>query len=180
MVCKKNAPIYSHFPRKCYNKNTIKIQEAFYMTIGEKISKLRKENNYTQEQLAEILSVSRQSVSKWETDLTYPETEKIIALSKLFSCSADYLLKDDADESGREVKVKIIEVDSSEKNREYMNSVLLTYLSFPPLFGFIVAFFSVKNAERIGSKKMKILSFVGMAVSFILTAVMAIGIIFEL
>lgn len=88
------------------------------MTIGEKISKLRKENNYTQEQLAEILNVSRQSVSKWETDLTYPETEKIFALSKLFDCSADYLLKDDADESGREVRVKIIEVDSSEKNRE--------------------------------------------------------------
>lgn len=150
------------------------------MTIGEKISKLRKENNYTQEQLAEILNVSRQSVSKWETDLTYPETEKIIALSKLFECSADYLLKEDADESGREVKVKIIEVDSSEKNREYINSLLLTYLSFPPLFGFIVAFFAVKNAERIGSKKMKVLSFVGMAVSLIMTALMAIGIIFEL
>lgn len=61
-----------------------------------------------------------------------------------------------------------------------MNSVILTYLSFPPLFGFIVAFFAVRNAERIGSRKMKILSFVGMSVSLILTALMAIGIIFEL
>ena len=180
MVCKKNVPIYSHFPRIWYDKSTIKFQEALFMTIGEKISKLRKENNYTQEQLAEILNVSRQSVSKWETDLTYPETEKIIALSKLFECSADYLLKEDADESGREIKLKIVEVDSSEKNREYINSLLLTYLSFPPLFGFIVAFFSVKNADRIGSKKMKVLSFVGMAVSLILTALMVIGIIFEL
>lgn len=57
---------------------------------------------------------------------------------------------------------------------------MLTFLSFPPLFGFIVAFFSVRNAERIGSRKMKILSFVGMTVSFIMTALMAIGIIFEL
>ena len=37
------------------------------MTLGEKLSKLRKENNYTQEQLADILSVSRQAISKWES-----------------------------------------------------------------------------------------------------------------
>lgn len=150
------------------------------MKIGEKISKLRRENNYTQEQLAEILSVSRQSVSKWETDLTYPETEKIIALSKLFGCSTDYLLKDDADESGREVKVKIVEVDSGERNREYINSLLLTYLSFPPLFGFIVAFFSIRNADRLGLRKMKHISVIGMIVSLLMTIIMAVGIIFEL
>lgn len=65
------------------------------MTIGEKISRLRKENNYTQEQLAELMGVSRQSVSKWESDIAYPETEKLIQLSELFSCTTDYLLKDD-------------------------------------------------------------------------------------
>lgn len=43
------------------------------MTLGDKISKLRKEDNYTQEQLADILGVSRQAISKWESDLTYPE-----------------------------------------------------------------------------------------------------------
>lgn len=64
------------------------------MTVGEKISKLRKENNYTQEQLADILGVSRQAVGKWESDLTYPETEKLIRMSELFDCSLDYLLKD--------------------------------------------------------------------------------------
>ena len=65
------------------------------MTLGEKLSKLRKEYNYTQEQLAEILGVSRQSISKWESDIAYPETEKLIELGKLFECSMDYLLKDD-------------------------------------------------------------------------------------
>lgn len=65
------------------------------MTTGEKIAKLRKENNYTQEQLAEMLSVSRQSVSKYESGLAYPETEKLIRLSELFDCTLDYLLKDD-------------------------------------------------------------------------------------
>ena len=65
------------------------------MTLGEKLSKLRKEYNYTQEQLADILGVSRQSISKWESDIAYPETEKLIELGKLFDCSMDYLLKDD-------------------------------------------------------------------------------------
>ena len=51
------------------------------MTLGSKLAKLRKENNYTQEQLADILGVSRQAISKWEGDITYPETEKLIRIS---------------------------------------------------------------------------------------------------
>lgn len=71
------------------------------MTFGDKLSKLRKENNYTQEQLAELLDVSRQSISKWESDLAYPETDKLIRLSELFHCSVDYLLKDDMETDGK-------------------------------------------------------------------------------
>ena len=65
------------------------------MTLGEKLSKLRKEYNYTQEQLADILGVSRQSISKWESDIAYPETDKLVKMGKLFECSMDYLLKED-------------------------------------------------------------------------------------
>ena len=64
------------------------------MTFGSKLSKLRRENNHTQEQLAAILGVSRQAVSKWESDVTYPETEKLLKLAELYHCSVDYLLKD--------------------------------------------------------------------------------------
>lgn len=64
------------------------------MTLGEKLSKLRKENNYTQEQLADVLGVSRQAISKWESNITYPGTDKLIRISELFNCSLDYLLKD--------------------------------------------------------------------------------------
>lgn len=64
------------------------------MTLGDKLSKLRKENNYTQEQLADILGVSRQAISKWESDISYPETDKLIRMSELFNCSLDYLLKE--------------------------------------------------------------------------------------
>lgn len=64
------------------------------MTTGEKINQLRKQNNYTQENLASLMGVSRQSISKWESDSSYPETDKLIQLSNLFNCSLDYLLKD--------------------------------------------------------------------------------------
>ena len=68
------------------------------MTLGEKLSKLRKEYNYTQEQLADVLGVSRQSISKWESDIAYPETDKLIKMGKLFECSMDYLLNEDITE----------------------------------------------------------------------------------
>ncbi|MBQ8791704.1 MAG: helix-turn-helix transcriptional regulator [Ruminiclostridium sp.] len=65
------------------------------MTFGEKLSQLRKESNYTQEQLGELLSVSRQTVSKWESDIAYPETDKLVKMGTLLGCSMDYLLKDE-------------------------------------------------------------------------------------
>ena len=68
------------------------------MTLGEKIVKQRKELNYTQEQLADILGVSRQSISKWESNIAYPETDKLIELGKLFNCSMDYLLREEVTE----------------------------------------------------------------------------------
>ena len=66
------------------------------MTTGEIIAFLRKKIGITQEQMAEILGVSRQSVSRWEIDMAFPETEKLIKLSKLLRCSIDYLLNDQA------------------------------------------------------------------------------------
>lgn len=68
------------------------------MTTGTKIAALRRRAGYSQEQLAELLEVSRQSVSKWESDLAYPETDKLIKLGELFQCSMDYLLKEDVAE----------------------------------------------------------------------------------
>ena len=72
------------------------------MTLGDKLSKLRKENNYTQEQLADVLGVSRQAISKWESDVTYPETDKLIRICKLFHCSTDYLLMEDENRAGQQ------------------------------------------------------------------------------
>lgn len=62
------------------------------MTTGQKIYECRKRAGMTQEELAGRLNVSRQAVSKWEADAAFPETEKILALCRLFSLSADELL----------------------------------------------------------------------------------------
>ena len=51
------------------------------MTTGEKIAKYRKEKGYTQESFGELLGVTRQSVSKWESDISFPETDKLITIS---------------------------------------------------------------------------------------------------
>ena len=63
------------------------------MTVGERIQQLRKAAGLSQEQLAEQIDVSRQSVSKWELNDAAPEISKIIALSELFGVSTDELLK---------------------------------------------------------------------------------------
>ncbi len=62
------------------------------MTTGEKIAEERKKLSYTQIQLAETLGVTRQAVSRWESDVAFPETDTLIKMSKLFGCSIDYLL----------------------------------------------------------------------------------------
>ena len=68
------------------------------MILADKILELRRSNNLSQEELAEKLDVSRQSISKWESGTSIPDLNKIIKLSEIFGVSTDYLIKDD-DES---------------------------------------------------------------------------------
>ena len=62
------------------------------MTIGERLLKLRKERNLSQEELANVLDVSRQTISKWETDQSVPDFDKIIPLCNYFGITSDELL----------------------------------------------------------------------------------------
>lgn len=68
------------------------------MILAEKIVKLRKQNGWSQEDLATRLNVSRQSVSKWESMASIPDLEKIVKMSQIFGVSTDYLLKDEIEE----------------------------------------------------------------------------------
>ncbi len=68
------------------------------MKIGQKIAKARSNINLTQDQLAEKLDVSRQAISKWESNLTFPEAAKIAKLAKILNISCDYLLQEEEKE----------------------------------------------------------------------------------
>ena len=65
------------------------------MTLGERILNYRKRAGMSQEKLAELLVVSRQAVSKWEGDAAQPESDKIVALARLFGITTDQLLLED-------------------------------------------------------------------------------------
>ena len=69
------------------------------MSLGTNIQFYRKQKNMTQEGLAEFMNVSRQTVSKWESDTAFPETDKLITLSDYFGCTLDELIKGSAKES---------------------------------------------------------------------------------
>ena len=71
--------------------------EVEKMNFSENLQKLRKEKGLSQEALAEQLNVTRQSVSKWESNVSYPEMDKLIALCKIFDCDLDSLVNGSVD-----------------------------------------------------------------------------------
>lgn len=89
------------------------------MNFSDNLKRLRKENNLSQEELAEKLKVSRQSVSKWESNTAYPEMDKIIQLSNMFNVGIDELLNKD-----------IREVQEEKQNKINVNKYIDDFLSF--------------------------------------------------
>lgn len=90
------------------------------MMLSDKIYKLRKEKNMSQEELAEKMEVSRQSVSKWESGSSVPDIDKIIRLSEIFSVSTDFLLKDNdevihdnSEAETDEKKLRLVTIDEA-------------------------------------------------------------------
>lgn len=158
------------------------------MTTGEKIAKLRKDNNYTQEQLAEVLNVSRQSVSKWESDIAYPETDKLIRLGKLFHCSMDYLLKEEiTDPSGAAVIEKksdfysLFSTASKKVFKEHKSEKMLCGM---PLYhigknakGFFALGFKASGVISIGFLSKGILSFGICSLGVLSMGVCALGLL---
>ncbi len=69
------------------------------MNFSEKLYQLRKNSRLSQEELAEKLNVSRQAVSKWESGTSVPESEKLLAISRYFNVTVDYLMKDELTEA---------------------------------------------------------------------------------
>lgn len=95
------------------------------MILGDKIMNLRKKNSWSQEELAEKLGVSRQSISKYESAQAVPDMEKILKLSRIFGVTTDYLIRDEIEdlefsEEDFEEDKKLIKLSMEEAN-EYLD-----------------------------------------------------------
>lgn len=99
------------------------------MTLGDKLSGLRRECNHTQEQLAQILGVSRQAVSRWESNRAYPETEKLIRIAELYGCTMDYLLKDGEREVPPSPKFSLRQLCFERKSQTTINGIPLWHIN---------------------------------------------------
>ena len=97
------------------------------MKFCDKLAKLRKNNNLSQEQLADRLGVSRQAVSKWESGTSHPDMEKIIEICKILNCTLDELMDDDI--IGENYK-NLTSSDKKNYFKDFLNFVTRTYNMF--------------------------------------------------
>ena len=128
------------------------------MDFSEKLLTLRKAKDLTQEQLAEKLNVSRQSVSKWESGQAVPELEKIVAMSVVFDVTTDYLLKS-SEIDDLSVKTEMLEKQQQQmlvreqrqqKNRECVLYVIVIYLVLLAVYFFEREFYFFWELEWLG------------------------------
>ena len=125
------------------------------MTFGQKLQLLRKEKSMSQEALAEHLGVSRQAVSRWELDLSLPETENVIKIGKIFEVSYDYLLDEDVHD--KQLHADNTAVDSRFTDRimlfmkkyGYYLGYVFSAVSLYCLFGYTVSLFKVTQILKI-------------------------------
>lgn len=89
------------------------------MNFSDNLKKIRKDNNLSQEELAEKLGVSRQSVSKWESNQAYPEMDKIVQLCKMFNLNLDELINKD-----------IKEVNETKQSKNTFNNYINDFLKY--------------------------------------------------
>ena len=88
------------------------------MHFGENVSYYRKQLGLTQDELAEKMFVSRQTISRWETDAVLPDVETVIRLCELFQCSMDILVRGYAEESMEAPKEEKREAETSDDKSE--------------------------------------------------------------
>lgn len=104
------------------------------MTLGEKISALRNQHEMSQGDLAEKMNVSRQSISKWETDTSVPELDKLILLSEVFHITLDEMVKSDTLEDTS----KENELHESENTPQPVQLIIQKTVSTQKIVGFIL------------------------------------------
>lgn len=110
------------------------------MTLGEKLQSLRKGNMLSQEKLAELVGVSRQAVSKWETGLSNPDTENLIKLGEIFNLSIDeFTGRVSVDNEFTEKMSEKINKENTKntKNHLYILGAIIGFLAFAVSMTFV-------------------------------------------
>lgn len=132
---------YQHATTCCLtslSKETIlETEEVVQMQLGEKIKTLRLAMNLTQENTAQKLFISRQVLSKWECGKSYPDLEKLLAISQLFNISIDTLLKEDTNLQSHIIK--------QSHYKKYIGFFLLYCYSFVGLLVMLCASYAFLN-----------------------------------
>ena len=100
------------------------------MTLGQKLKEIRKRFGLSQEVLAEIMNVSRQAITKWESDEGLPDISNLQELSKVFNLTVDYLLDNDNSLPALSMK-KELDKDKYEMNRKGYKQILKDYYTEP-------------------------------------------------
>lgn len=154
--------------------------EVIRMTTGQKIAKLRKDNNLTQEELAAKLGVSRQSISKWESDAAFPETDKLVKLSEMFDCTVDYLLKYNQGETKEETNIyfPIHKRKYEYKSKKMLFGIPLVHINIgfnTTAKGMIAIGFKAKGLISFGVLSLGLLSFGVLSLGLISLGVFALG-----
>lgn len=104
------------------------------MTFGEKLYRLRRERGMSQEALARDLHVSRQAISRWELGEVVPDTENVLAVSRLFGVSTDYLLREDCASEGETPAVQAAEKSLKERQLAVGKGFLCRIMVLCPLY----------------------------------------------
>ena len=122
-------------------------QGGFTVKLSDKILTLRKRGGMSQEELAEKLNVSRQTVSRWELGSAQPDANNILQISKLFGVTADYLLNDDDSSDNDLPNVKKVREDHSRQILIYLVTleVMVLIMQFMCVFILQNVFFGVMS-----------------------------------
>ena len=129
------------------------------MKLSENLKRIRKDNNLSQEQLAEKLGVSRQAVSKWESDQSYPEMDKVLLICKIFNYNIDELMNEN-----------VKEVDDAKESKININKYIEDF------FGFITKTVDMFSSMKLKQKIQCIMEQIGIAI-FLIIIFLIIGLV---
>lgn len=122
------------------------------MSLDSNLCNLRKENNFSQEKLAEMLDVTRQTIANWESGITMPNSDQLLKLSKIFNISIDQLTDNKDYILDSENKNKTIKKDKK-ANTQYKQAMIQSFISSALFFissiMWFVAYYLIKEPIRL-------------------------------